>query len=199
MTDDLVTRLSIAAKERSDISRQMAEAKSLRQDGNTERRTDLYMWTKPEDTLEGRAAAEITRLKAVIAAKDEALDAECPTERGDRIAAEMREHYEANKGLRYRECNADNLMLGLLNIAWKHIAPRTNNERIDTMPGLAERLKYERRILALEVALTEARRWVQAAKDDRDTGTQPGNACFNALQVIDAALTEATPTEGEGA
>ena len=124
----------------------------------------------------------------------------CQTERGDTIAAEMRAHYEAHKKSRWQEGNADNLMLGLLNIAWKHIAPRTNQERIDTLPGFAERLTYERRILALECALEEARRWTQAAMEDRDTGTQPGNACFNALQVIDAALIEqdaASPPQGE--
>jgi hypothetical protein len=49
-----------------------------------------------------------------------------PTQRGDDVAYEMRDYYEANRPLRWWEkrnppgswgCIADNLMLGLLNIA----------------------------------------------------------------------------------
>lgn len=62
--DNLIELLEHAAIRASDFHRGMAEAKSLRQDGNTERRTDLYMWPTPEQTLEGRAAAELRRLSA---------------------------------------------------------------------------------------------------------------------------------------
>jgi hypothetical protein len=40
-----------------------------------------------------------------------------PTQRADNLAAEMRAYYEAHKHVRWQEGNADNLMLGLLNIA----------------------------------------------------------------------------------
>jgi len=48
-----------------------------------------------------------------------------PTARIDQIAELMRDHYEANKPLRWwqrrriwNDCRADDLMLGLLNVAW---------------------------------------------------------------------------------
>jgi hypothetical protein len=53
---ELIERLRISARQASEISRHMAEAKSLRQESNTERRTDLYMWSKPEQTAEWQAA-----------------------------------------------------------------------------------------------------------------------------------------------
>lgn len=49
-----------------------------------------------------------------------------PTAKGDQVAEEMRDYYEAHKPLRWRQKrkrpgswggNADNLMIGLLNIA----------------------------------------------------------------------------------
>jgi hypothetical protein len=50
--------------------------------------------------------------------------ADDPTQRGDDIAQMMRDHYEAHKPLRWwqrrhvwNDCRADNLMLGLLNVA----------------------------------------------------------------------------------
>jgi hypothetical protein len=65
-SSDVVERLRRAAQSSSDIARQMAEAKSLRQEGNTECRTDLYMWPTPEQTLEGQALATIERLSAEL-------------------------------------------------------------------------------------------------------------------------------------
>lgn len=60
--EELVERLRIKAQLCSEIERRMAEAKSLRQGGNTEGRTDLYMWSTPEQTVEGRAATLIEQL-----------------------------------------------------------------------------------------------------------------------------------------
>ena len=71
---DLIERLRKQAEATSEISQQMAEDKSLRQDDNHERRTDLYMWLKPERTLEGRAADEITALRDRVAALEGALE-----------------------------------------------------------------------------------------------------------------------------
>jgi hypothetical protein len=68
----LVLRLRKAAESASKIHREMAEAKSLRQEGNTERRTDLYSWPTPEQTLEGQAAAYIERLASKPADDGEA-------------------------------------------------------------------------------------------------------------------------------
>jgi len=61
----LVERLRERARTASKISRQMAEAKSLRQSDNPERRSDLYMWEQVEQTLEWQAADEIERLAAL--------------------------------------------------------------------------------------------------------------------------------------
>lgn len=76
MDRDIVEELRRAAEQASDIQRKMAEAKSLRQEGNTEGRTDLYMWPESEKTLEGRAATEIEslrkRVEGLEAARDEA-------------------------------------------------------------------------------------------------------------------------------
>ena len=62
--DDLKAKLRSSAESTSRIQRQIAEAKSLRQEGNTERRTDLYAWPKPDQTLEGKALAHIEALEA---------------------------------------------------------------------------------------------------------------------------------------
>ena len=64
MADDLEARLAKAAETTSRIQQQMMEAKSLRQDGNKECRTDLYFWPTPEATLEGRALERIAILRA---------------------------------------------------------------------------------------------------------------------------------------
>jgi hypothetical protein len=63
---NLTERLNLAAQRSSEVSRQMAEAKSLRQESNEERRTDLYMWSKPEDTLEGQASTRISQLEEAL-------------------------------------------------------------------------------------------------------------------------------------
>lgn len=65
-TDELRERLRRGAEASSSISRQMAEDKSLRQESNTERRTDLYAWAKPEQTTEGQALAAIDTLLTEI-------------------------------------------------------------------------------------------------------------------------------------
>lgn len=62
----IVERLRRQAEQSSNIARQMAEAKSLRQGGNTEQRTDLYMWPTPEQTVEGEAAALIETQTALL-------------------------------------------------------------------------------------------------------------------------------------
>jgi hypothetical protein len=62
--DKLIARLKLQAQRASDIARQMAEDKSLRQEDNTERRTDLYMWPTPEQTTEGLAAEALTTMQA---------------------------------------------------------------------------------------------------------------------------------------
>jgi len=67
---NLVERLRESARQSSDISRRMAEDKSLRQASNTERRKDLYMFSSPESFVEWEAANEIERLR-------EALDRQC--------------------------------------------------------------------------------------------------------------------------
>lgn len=58
----IVERLLRAADNASRIQRTLMEAKSLRQEGNPEGRTDLYMWPTPEQTLEGEAAETISEL-----------------------------------------------------------------------------------------------------------------------------------------
>jgi hypothetical protein len=62
----LVEQLRRQAEQTSKIHREMSEAKSLRQSDNAEGRTDLYSWPKPEETLEGKAADEIERLKSAL-------------------------------------------------------------------------------------------------------------------------------------
>ena len=67
MKDDvkeLYERLLQEAASSSAILKSMAEHKSLRQGDNPERRTDLYSWPLPEQTIEGQAAATIARLSA---------------------------------------------------------------------------------------------------------------------------------------
>lgn len=48
----------------SNIQRQMAEAKSLRQHDCDPPRADLYFWPKPEETVEGKAATRLLELTA---------------------------------------------------------------------------------------------------------------------------------------
>ncbi len=57
----------------SEVSRMMAEDKSLRQGHHKPRRKDLYMWIKPEETTEWKAKERITALEADKAALVEAL------------------------------------------------------------------------------------------------------------------------------
>lgn len=64
----LVERLRRKARSVSEISRGMAESKSLRQADNPEGRTDLYLWTTPEQTDEWQAADAI---EAMTQAKPE--------------------------------------------------------------------------------------------------------------------------------
>jgi hypothetical protein len=64
--DELVERLQRKAQQASEISRTMAEDKSLRQSGNPERRRDLYAWTKPEDTDEAKAASLLLAMKEAL-------------------------------------------------------------------------------------------------------------------------------------
>lgn len=75
-TNGLIERLERAAETASRVQRGMAEAKSLRQESNTERRTDLYMWPTPEQTLEGQAAAELRRLSTECDTMEKELQAE---------------------------------------------------------------------------------------------------------------------------
>lgn len=65
---DVAGRLLAAAQSSSAIQRQMAEAKSLQQGDNPDRRTNLYDWPKPEQTLEGKTAAVIAELIAALEA-----------------------------------------------------------------------------------------------------------------------------------
>lgn len=61
---DLRAKLAEAAERESAFSRQMAEAKSLRQHDCDPPRADLYMWPKPEDTLYGEAMRALTAAEA---------------------------------------------------------------------------------------------------------------------------------------
>lgn len=63
---ELKERLRRKAQSASEIAQAMAEDKSLRQGGNTERRTDLYMWPTPEQAIEGQAADTIEALEARV-------------------------------------------------------------------------------------------------------------------------------------
>lgn len=65
---ELVAQLRKQAHEYSEASRMMAEAKSLRQADNTERRTDLYAFQSPEGTVQWKAADLIEQQAAQIAA-----------------------------------------------------------------------------------------------------------------------------------
>lgn len=60
----LIDRLRVDARSEAEVSRMMAEAKSLRQADNEERRTDLYMWTEPEKATAWQAADMIESLAA---------------------------------------------------------------------------------------------------------------------------------------
>lgn len=73
---DLIERLRAKARAASDISKAMAEAKSLRQESNTERRTDLYMWAAPEQTIEWQAADALTAYQGRVERLEEALEAD---------------------------------------------------------------------------------------------------------------------------
>jgi hypothetical protein len=84
---------------------------------------------------------------------------EDPTQHADDVAYAMRDFYEANRPLRWWEkrnppgtwgCIADELMLGLRNI----VLGAERDERLD----------YERRILALELALKDAMRVAEEAR-----------------------------------
>ena len=61
--DELIERLRKAAINASEVRKSMAASKSLRQEGNVERRTDLYVWPQPEQTLEGMAAEALATLQ----------------------------------------------------------------------------------------------------------------------------------------
>jgi len=63
----LVEQLYLSAIASSEISKMMAEAKSLRQTDNLDGRTDLYSWPTPDKTYEGRAATVITELRYEVA------------------------------------------------------------------------------------------------------------------------------------
>jgi Lhr-like helicase len=65
---ELIERLRLKAKSASEISRMMAESKSLRQESNPEGRLDLYSWTKPEETDEWQAADTIQTLREALEA-----------------------------------------------------------------------------------------------------------------------------------
>jgi len=60
---DIVERLWAQAAQVSQISREVAEAKSLRQADNPDGRRDLYAYPTPAQTLEGKAATEIEALQ----------------------------------------------------------------------------------------------------------------------------------------
>jgi hypothetical protein len=60
--DRLIAELRSSAERSSEASRMLAEAKSLRQDHDPPR-SDLYMWLKPEQTLEWRAADALAALR----------------------------------------------------------------------------------------------------------------------------------------
>lgn len=64
----LVKQLRKQAREYSEASRMMAEAKSLRQADNPEQRTDLYAFQSPEGTIQWKAADLIEQQAAQIAA-----------------------------------------------------------------------------------------------------------------------------------
>jgi hypothetical protein len=73
MSDDLVTRLRMKARESSETARILAEAKSLRQEDNLEGRIDLYMWPTPEQTIEWKAADRIEALQSALAQAEAAI------------------------------------------------------------------------------------------------------------------------------
>jgi hypothetical protein len=63
--DAIVDGLNAQAQSYSNMSRQMAEAKSLRQGDCDPPRADLYAWTKPEDTEYGKLAALFANMKTI--------------------------------------------------------------------------------------------------------------------------------------
>lgn len=62
---DIVERLKAQAKSASDAARLMAEAKSARNQAAGDVGAE-YMWPKPEQTLEWRAAEEIVTLRSLL-------------------------------------------------------------------------------------------------------------------------------------
>lgn len=62
----IAERLMAQAQQVSAIHRDIAEAKSMRQEGNHEGRKDLYSWAAPEETLEGQAAALLNQAEAAL-------------------------------------------------------------------------------------------------------------------------------------
>ena len=64
--DEICERLRVRARRVSETMRVMAQAKSLRQAHNPPR-DDLYMWPKPEETVEWQAADLIQQQRAEIA------------------------------------------------------------------------------------------------------------------------------------
>ena len=70
--EEVVKLLWKEARQCSEILRETAKARSLRQPGNSERRTDLYAWPKPENTISGEAATMLTTLQA----RNEQLEAQ---------------------------------------------------------------------------------------------------------------------------
>jgi hypothetical protein len=75
--EELCKRLRQQAQRESEVSRMMAEDKSLRQSDNPERRTDLYMWAKPEQTASWQAADMIEVLSRPTPTPER--DVPCPT------------------------------------------------------------------------------------------------------------------------
>ncbi len=64
---DIVEKLRSFAARESEMSRSMAEAKSLRQADNPSGEC-VYSWLKPEETLSGQAAETILALRAEVEA-----------------------------------------------------------------------------------------------------------------------------------
>ncbi len=62
----MIDELKRKAVQSSEAQRLFAEGKSLRQGDNPEQRKDLYAWTKPEDTLEWKAALRIRDLEFAL-------------------------------------------------------------------------------------------------------------------------------------
>lgn len=96
-----------------------------------------------------------------------------PTQFGDDVAAEMRAYFETHKHERWQEGNADNLMLGLLNIALARYRP--------TPPGAEATplLEVERLREALEpfAAMAEYLDNTAERRDAIYCGGSPGLRC----------------------